>query len=350
MPTTMEGMPLPSSFDLFFLPNDLYETSTPLHILTIRTHYPMDPNHLNAEAFQETARVLIEQGQHDPMAIDKHMTSPLHRYAGPLEMFKYMVNQQSQFDIDLEQRDDDGWGILDLTCVNVATFMNKPHYHGLYVVRYLYETGQLQPGWRYIWWILIALMVVGSCSTFDSPSSIPESVGAISLPMWLADLVPTFNWHLRYARLPVIIAYDCGSDENPAVYQDNDRRLLICLWLATLLTAGINLHDYFQDVDDIFDESTVLDNYHWRQGIKRIFTVEYGPDPDDVTILVQDVLVEISLEDCIPGAWTVDKTRYKTGLIARGLKPTANWRVSSKEEAVMSMVRSRAGPDSSVAL
>ena len=276
------------------------------------------------------------------MAIDKHMRCPLHRYVGPLETFKYMVNQQSHFVIDLEQRDEVGFGILGHICLH-ATFINEAHGHGFHLMRYLYGTGQLQPSWKHTWWIFIALLYVASDSTSDSTLSIPKRFGIIDLPKWLADLVPASDWHLRYSKLPVIIACDYHPHQSSAFHRDKDKRPLIRLWLAMLQVAGINLHDYFQDVDDIFDENTVLDTSYWRQGIKGVFTVEYGSDPDDVTILVQDVQVEIRPEDCIPGAWTADKTLFNTGLVVKGLKPTADWRVSSKEESVMSMVRCNTG-------
>ena len=154
---------------------------------------------------------------------------------------------------------------------------------------------------------------------------------------WLASLVPALHWHEQCECLLALLAYSCKHGDSPANFKEHDKTPVIRLWLAILREADISLHAHFRDMEESLDQREVQDRHHYRQGIKRVLEVEYGSDPDDVTILVRDVRVEIPPEECIPGAWHTDKTLSREGLVAKGLEPTANWRVSSKEDWSVSL-------------
>ena len=162
-------------------------------------------------------------------------------------------------------------------------------------------------------------------------TSIPELVKMNDLVSWLADYVTLIRRRQRRSILPRMLAYHYVNLKSTAEREEADKSPVIRLWLAVLLEAGINLHKHFRDMESTLDQHRVLDLAIHRQGIKRLLEVEYGSDPYDVTISVRDVRVSIPPEDCIPGAWNVAETRWTEGVIARGLKPTANWRVSSWE-------------------
>ena len=51
----------------------------------------------------DTIRVLVEEGQIDPMAIDESGGTALHYYSGPVEGFEYLL-YQDQFLVDLKHR------------------------------------------------------------------------------------------------------------------------------------------------------------------------------------------------------------------------------------------------------
>ena len=280
------------------------------------------------EDFQTTIRVLIEQGQYDPMALSSDGCTPLHFYEGPLETFEYIINQQNHFCINLEEKANGGQDVIEGMLVN-GGFHGA--YNMLHLINHLLEAGHFEDHADRAIVLFITLarsMPHGPLSTSRYASK-PTRVN--DLVFGLASIITRAHRRKRCKYLTIMLAYGCTGDESPAEYEENDKTSLIRLWVNTLKIAKLDLHEHFRDVKRTLDQHRVLDGWHHREGIKRELRVEFGSDSDDVTILVRDVKVEIPPERCIPGAWNVGETLYKTGLVAKGLEPTANWRVSSKE-------------------
>ena len=104
-----------------------------MHVLTYH-----EPNiNYSTEDFQDTARVLIEKGQHDPMAVNSDLFSTLHLYNGPLEAVEYIVNQQNQFHIDFDQRDKDGYNFI-------TSILRCAKLRALHLIKHFHETGQIE--------------------------------------------------------------------------------------------------------------------------------------------------------------------------------------------------------------
>ena len=284
--------------------------STPLHIL-IASGWNSDHS---TEYFQDTVRVLIEQGRQDPMAVDKYCFTPLHIYSGILQTVDYIINQQNHCYVDLAQREESGLNVVD--CMLITNALRSP-LTGLQLVRYCWEILQTR---RYESWTLTFLLTLRHFSAevpSDTKLSIPDLVGMDDMVNWLAGLVAIVHRHERCKYLPTMLSYHCVEDQSPTDFNENSKTLLIRLWLAVLQEANIDLHEHLQDMEETLDQHRILDAWHYREGIKRELEVKYGSDPDDVTILVRDVRVDIPPEDCIPGAWSTGETYFNTGLIAK---------------------------------
>ena len=276
----------------------------------------------------------MSQGQLDPMAVDKMGFAPLHYFRGSIETLEYIINQQEYFDIDLNQNTENNDSFATRL---LAAHLVYREPHGLHLIRYLWDRGLIQSCEISIRALLILLSRLVMEMPSGSNPSIAELTGMDDMEIWLADLICMIYRQEILMCLPLLLSYCCLVYEDPAAFVENDKTRLIRLWLAILQEANIDLHEHFRNLEKYLDQcglyqNRVLDFLYHRKGIERTIEIEYGTDSSDVTILVRDTRVEIPPEDCIPGAWNTSETMSRTGRITKGLEPTANWRVSTKED------------------
>ena len=245
-----------------------------------------------------------------------------------------MVYQQNTFYIDLEQRDEDGRSFLLLPLFCIMYFCRSDV---LEWIKYCREKGffgmESNPHW--ILGVVVALGRLACNVPLSKETTISGLPDLPDIVSWLASFVTvcmyTEGWDIE-AMLSISLGYDCGEKNDPVDFKEHDKTSLIRLWLAILQEANIDLHSHFRDAEGCLDHHRIPDLWHHRKGVERILTVEYGSDPDDVTISVRDVRVKIPPEESIPGAWKAGEAYLETGLEVEGLEPTANWRVSTKED------------------
>ena len=121
-------------------------TRTPLHKLFQTLKGKRIKTVHSDEGFQNTARVLIEHGRHDPMAKDEANLSPLHIYQGPVATIDYIINQQDLFYIDLDEETKSGNDVVK--GIMMYSFFHGPS-QGIHLARWFWEKGISQPYWRW---------------------------------------------------------------------------------------------------------------------------------------------------------------------------------------------------------
>ena len=166
----------------------------------------------------------------------------------------------------------------------------------------------------------------------DPNLSVVGLIGINNIVSWLTDLIIKVHRYNRCWYLRIILPYNGTESDSLVDYVKSDKTPLIRSWLAILQEAKLNLHDHFRDTEEYLDQGRLSDVEFCRQGIKRILEVEYGTDPTDIIISVRTCELKKPPEDCIPGAWDVGETYLDTGSMVIGLKPMANWLISTNED------------------
>ncbi|MCJ1237733.1 hypothetical protein MMC14_005720 [Varicellaria rhodocarpa] len=231
-----------------------------------------------------------------------------------------MINKQAHFQIDLEQENKFGLAVT-LCILQIATF--RPNRYGLHLTRQLFETGYAGNDPR------LTLTVVRSLRTFLQLNAWQDKAEMKDWVSWLISCVPRSTWGLCTLTFVTLIGYDGRLDRG-----EKCKKPLIVMWLCVLLKADINLREYLiataRTCENMYRLNEVPDVWYHRHGIKRILNFEYGSAPNDVTIIIRDVKVDVPDEERIPGSWCADNSIMKCGVF-RGMEPTADWRVSTRD-------------------
>ena len=257
-------------------------------------------------------------------------------YFGDVETLLYLIEQQDHFHIDLEQKDRNGNTVIEAI---VLFSMNYNSPNALHLLKHFLEAGEVRDeelDWTNLCFYLRLQVERVSCSSSYTGPNVLET----EMDYWmsrLTDHVAALEWTERCEYFLFWIAYNHWDTSGPAMYVEGDQTPILHLWLEILRKANISLHEFFRHVEEYLEGNKVPDVHLYRRGIERFLRIDYGSDPEDIGISVQEIRVEIPVEQRIPGAWCTGKTfwseRYGEEVeVIEGLEPTANWRVSSKDK------------------
>lgn len=305
----------------------------------------------------DTLRVLVEHGDADPMVGNSFHRTSLQIYNGPIEGYRYLLDYQQAFVIDLEASDDRGVQVIDQKFTSFVTGFEtarltlarlKPENHIHRSLAYGGNFGRVRSDIP-SGFTLLHSAIFGLTNIWQIEKPMAEGL------LLLDDLlkmgfdvhavtkngITPLDYLLDYTYHDLNIWTDSGSGIERIPVKDPSKDLearelernksgFLLAWMRILRNRGIGLHDYWKEEEKLHDGGLVRHCVYVRVGMDRVFSVEYGED-DEVTIKVKDLDAETEVFD-LPGAWIEDDT-YMNGdghVVMHGLKSRADWDIDSR--------------------
>jgi len=305
----------------------------PLHLMARRlSERPSSSDYL------ETTRTLITHGQCDPMSVNNSGKSALHSFAGPVETFRFVTQGQQDFCIDITQIDNQGIDILSSVGWNGGEGVSAIARHildisllGIGDIGYLSATG------------LLFRAVSGLSYTFQRKGLINlEELDFIS-----ELIIAGAETHTcLYAKSPLDDILGVLMPSRSTCSVELNKEALLLAWLSCLSKCQVDLRQYLKVEEEAHLDGKVVESMVYRPGMDRKFGVFYGDTPDDVTIVVEDVRREASIESTIPGSWDTEAERAgERNCLILYEEPAAAWSVSTSGFKDGDYSASRAGCD-----
>lgn len=274
----------------------------------------------------DTARVLVEHGQIDPMSANCFGRSMLHQFSGSLRVCKYLVQLQQEFSIDLFQEDSYGQDIIRSKANLLPANMSV-------LIRFLLGEGPISSntakevwhaGWGPMTFFLGAARRLSA--NYQDFGIFPAELE------FLSELIAAgADLHARGVSGATALDHILCTWWIGKHYETN-KECLIFVWLRCLSQCGIDLHEYFRKEEELHENGEVIEVNEHRKWIVRRFTVYYGASRDDVTLFVEDVWKK-KTEDILefPGAWDLELEYAETHNLhfVEDLEPTAAWSVTT---------------------
>lgn len=278
---------------------------------------PLQDDSCSNDEIYETVRILVEEGQCDPMMTDYRNRSALHCYREPVGPFNYLIHLQQHFQIDLGQRCDNNQTVMQYHAVRDESSPNIVRAvmgHGPIPHNVVYAKNDSGSTW-------LMCIVIRLAMAFSKEQSLDPYLGL------LGDLIEAgadLNTCNNQGATPLdrVLAFHLEAE---------DRQPLIHRWFQLLLSKNVNLHSYARQEENLHSNGKVKDVWTYRRGIERYFNIRYGQDVNDITINVQDHQVPFRNTTHIPGAWDaeVEYAQSLGRILIENELPSADWCIST---------------------
>ncbi|EPE24808.1 Ankyrin repeat-containing protein [Glarea lozoyensis ATCC 20868] len=249
----------------------------------------------SASKIQDMIRVLVEEGLYDPLDLSSTGWSALHEYSGPVGPFRYLLEQQNEFLINLqhfsrEKHDDLAWSLADQYWKNSAELLLvalenglSPNFHEPF-----------QPAWN----------LYRSCTLLHIEAQRMEKYVYLGYP-----IQPSLKVIAKYiengADLHCQDSFGATPLDDILSYKgfDNEAHKAVAIfeWIRLLQGLGVSLPEYFQTEHAIHNRGAVVHVKHYRPMIERKCSFEHGSET--IAITVKDTWKEQSVSYEPPGRW-----------------------------------------------
>jgi hypothetical protein len=288
-------------------------------------NYHWNPNEEFGDKVYNTARILVEHGQIDPMSVNVCGDSILHNFMGRLNTFKYLLHSQEQFIIDLSQTDLHGRTPLQAKARILAP--NVP-----ILLKYLLGGNSISTETAKEVWLESGepmTLLLGSVVRLSLRCSVLDPIDAEL--EFMSELIRAgSDLHIGngFGATPLdyllnIIHCDPSDEWN--------KECLLLAWMSCLCRCGIDLQQYWRKEEELHENGKLVSLRAHRRNIDRMLTVYYGTTRNDVTVLVEDVCRKLDDGCDIPGSWDSEAEyaeKNKLRLI-EGQSPSAFWSVTT---------------------
>jgi hypothetical protein len=248
-----------------------------------------------ASKIQDMIRVLIEEGSYDPLDLSTTGWSALHEYSGPVEPFRYLLEQQNEFLIDLkhfskEKHDDLAWSLADQYWKNSAELLLVALENGLSPNC----IDPFQPAWN----------LYRSCTLLHIEAQRLEKYVSLGYPIQSSLKVIT-KYIKNGADLHCQDSFGSTPLDDILSYKgcDNEahKGTAIFEWIRLLQSLGVSLPEYFEAEQAIHNRGVVVHVKHYRPTIERTFGTKHVGET--ITITVKDAWKKNSESYEPPGRW-----------------------------------------------
>jgi hypothetical protein len=266
---------------------------------------------LSSSRVQDTIRVLVEHGSYDPLDQSRTGWSALHEYCGPLQPFRYMIEQQEAFCIDfdhftIEEHNDLAWSLADQYGESSAELLLVALNNGLKPNM----IDPFKPAWnRYRSSTLLHIEAQRLDRYVHAGYSLDSSLQVIRKYIETGS-----NVHSRdsFGSTPLddILSYK-GFDDSP------QKKVVILEWMQLLHGLKVDLGEYFREEERIHDSGSVIHVKYHRPTVDRKFGIAYENNSRKITISVTDVM-KIEQGECrLPGTWVDERGGFERDTLGR---------------------------------
>lgn len=310
-----------------------------------------------------TVRILVEHGHLDPMTNMSLGRNCFHICSAPPETFEYLRDYQEHFYVDQNELMENGSDVLQNqvairsahnTELIKASLGRKPISNTV-VMRSLYldwgpycreNMYERRPSdWTILhavlWRVLQRYVCAGSLDVgFRLASDLIDAGANIHAQTYIGatplDQILDFNFTSDTLIQQIVNNgelrfYESINDPFNDKDIECDRSPLILRWLGLLRRKGISLHKYACKEEELHPGGLLVPHDYSREGLQRIFEVEYVPGGDDIVITIRDVVVGFEKPFRVPGSWVPDEEvldcYHRT--VLSDLPPSANWRINT---------------------
>lgn len=244
---------------------------------------------------QDVVRLLIEEGDYDPMDTSTTGFNSLNEYSGPIEPFEYMVERQKQFLIDfkhfsIQQHNDLAWSLADQFWQHSAELLLIALKNDLAPN----VIDSFQPVWnRYRSCKLLHVEANRLDRYRHKEWPLEPSLGIITKYVELgADLHARDSF--ESTPLDDILSYK-GKVENE-VHKAN----VLSRWLQLLKSLKVDVDEYLAQEELLHESGVVVHVKHYRPNVERVFKVERSLTNTTITVFDVETVSESNL---LPGSW-----------------------------------------------
>lgn len=288
-------------------------------------NFHWNPNKKCGDKVYETARILVEHGQIDPMSVDACGESILHHFIGGLKTFKYLLHSQEHFMVDLSQTDYHGRTPLQAKARMLAP--NVP-----ILLKYLVGSSPNPTETAREVWLQCGEpmnLLLGSIMRLSLNYSVRKPIDVelefISELIWAGS-----DLHIRnsFGATPLDHLLNFIFCK---ILDERNREYLLLAWMSCLCRCGIDLQQYWRKEEELHKNGKLVPMGAHRRNIDRIFTVYYGVARDDVTVLVEDICRKLDDRCDIPGSWDsdVEYAEETNSCLIEGQSKLAFWSITT---------------------
>ncbi|MCJ1438870.1 hypothetical protein MMC27_008260 [Xylographa pallens] len=295
-----------------------------LNTIIASHHRDVPDRHLYQADILDTFRVLIEQGQSDPMAIDIHGNSALHLYTGSWNDFHYLLNQ-GNYHVDIIQLADHGLSLAQHhaqwawpTSSRIATFafeqekLLEAQYHSPQNPRALPKSSEIS-----ILQGAVRFMIQhydGTRSSVEYAISLVRQLISSGIDLHGVIYHPRLETEFTAIDLITMMTLLTGPHDTEENMQEAEARLIPCfkLWLNILRDANIDVKRYLSEEERLASSKKQRDA--WSSTVfgcqyRADWHVSLNEDEQDFSISIKYVRREKAIpmvESSIPGGWVED--------------------------------------------
>jgi hypothetical protein len=250
----------------------------------------------------------------------------LHNFRGHLKAFKYLIQLQEQFSVDIAHND----SFHKTPFQRIAAGTSATTIPIL--LKFLLGAGPISYEKATEVWLELGgpmTLLLGSARRLSAICQYADSIGA-ELAFISELAIAGADLHVQDFSGATPLDHILNTWSVRTFPEINKERILL-EWLGCLSCSGIDLHRYCRKEEELHQDGKLVPVSIYRRNIDRVFTVYYGASPDDVTVLVEDVWRKSASLYNLPGSWDSEleyAERRRLNLI-EGHSPSAFWSVTT---------------------